>query len=44
MDSNNKEALATLLEEEADADVQDKEHLMVLAARADLLVSNEKPL
>ena len=36
-------ALATLLEEEADADAQDEEHLMVLAALAGLFASNAKP-
>ena len=41
MDSDNKEALAALLEEEVDADVQEEEHLMVLAALAGLLASNE---
>ena len=39
MDSDDEEALAALLEEEVEADVQEKEHLMVLAA---LLASNEK--
>ena len=43
MDSDDEEALAALLEEEADADVQEEEHLMVIAALAGLLVSNEKP-
>ena len=43
MDSDDEEALATLLEEEAEADVQEEEHLMVLAALAQLLASNEKP-
>jgi hypothetical protein len=43
MDSDDEEALVALLEEEADADVQDEEHLMVLAALAGLLESNEKP-
>ena len=43
MDSDDEEALAALLEEEADADVQEEEHLMVLAALAGLLASNEKP-
>ena len=43
MDSDDGEALAALLEEEVAADVQDEEHLMVLAALAGLLVSNEKP-
>ena len=40
MDSDDEEALAALLEEEAEADVQEEEHLMVLAQ---LLASNEKP-
>ena len=40
MDSDDEEALEVLLEEEADADVQDEEHLMVLAALAALLASN----
>ena len=43
MDSDDEEALAALLEEEADADVQEEEHLMVLAALAGLLASSEKP-
>ena len=41
MESDDEEALATLLEEEAEADVQEDEHLMVLAALAQLLASNE---
>ena len=40
MDPDDEEALAALLEEEADAGVQDEEHLMVLAALAALLASN----
>ena len=40
MDSDDEEALASLLQEEADADVQEEEHPMVLAG---LLASNEKP-
>ena len=43
MDSDDEEALAALLEEEAEADVQEEEHLMVLAALAQLLASNAKP-
>ena len=43
MDSDDEEALAALLDEEADADVQDEEHLMALAAMAGRLASNEKP-
>ena len=43
MDSKAEEALATLLDEEAETDVQEKEHLMVLTALAGLLVSIEKP-
>ena len=43
MDSDDEEALAELLEEEAKADVQEQEHLMVLAALAGLLASSEKP-
>ncbi|XP_044367363.1 uncharacterized protein [Triticum aestivum] len=43
MDLNDEEALSALLEEEAEADVQEEEHLMVLAALASLLMSNEKP-
>ena len=43
MDSGDEEVLAALLEEEAEADVQEEEHLMVLAALAQLLASNEKP-
>ena len=41
MDSDDEEALAALLEEEAEADVQEEEHLMVHAALAQLLASNE---
>ena len=43
MDSDEEEELAALLEEEAAADVQEEKHLMVLAALAQLLASNEKP-
>ena len=43
MDSDNEEALTALLEEEAEADVQEEEHLMMLTALAQLLASNEKP-
>ena len=43
MDSDDEEALAALLEEEADADAQDEEYLQVLAALASLLASNAKP-
>ena len=43
MDLDDEEALAALLEEEAEADVQEEEHLMVLAALSQLLASNEKP-
>ncbi|EMS48849.1 Cytochrome P450 81D1 [Triticum urartu] len=43
MDSDDEEALAALLEEEAEADVQEEEHLRVLATLAQLLASNEKP-
>ena len=43
MNSDDEEALAALLEEEAEADVQEEEHLMVLTALAGLLASNEKP-
>ena len=43
MDSDDEEALAALLEEKADADIQNEEHLMVLAALAGLLASNAKP-
>ena len=42
MDSDDEEALAALLEEEADVEIQDEGHLMVLAALAGLLASNEK--
>ena len=42
MDSDDEDARVALLEEEADADVQEEEHLMVLAALAGLL-ANEKP-
>ena len=43
MDSEDEEALTALLEKEAKADVQEQEHLMVLAALAGLLASSEKP-
>ena len=39
MDSDEEEELAALLEEEVAADVQEKEHLMVLAALAQLPAS-----
>ena len=42
MDSNDKEAFTALLEEEAEADVQDEEHLMVLATLVGLFASNAK--
>ena len=41
MGSDDEEALAALLEEETDADAQDEEHLMVLAALASLLASKQ---
>ena len=44
MDSEDEEALAALLEEEADADAQDEEHLMLLTALVVLFASNTKPL
>nr|XP_020184697.2 predicted GPI-anchored protein 58 [Aegilops tauschii subsp. strangulata] len=43
MDSDDEEAFAALLEEEVDADAQDEERLMVLAALAGLFASNAKP-
>ena len=43
MDSEDEEALTALLDEEAKVDVQEQEHLMVLAALTGLLASNEKP-
>ena len=43
MDSDDEEVLAAPLEEEAETDVQEEEHLMVLATLAQLLASNEKP-
>ena len=43
MDSEDEEVLTALLEQEAEADVQEQEHLMVLAALASLLASSEKP-
>ena len=43
MDSEDEEALAALLDEEAEVNVQEQEHLMVLAALAGLLASSEKP-
>ena len=42
MDFEDEEALAALLDEEAEADAQEQEHLMVLAALAGLLASSEK--
>ena len=43
MDSNDEEAFATLMEEKANADAQDEEHLMVLTALAGLFASNARP-
>nr|XP_020197425.1 uncharacterized protein LOC109783237 [Aegilops tauschii subsp. strangulata] len=43
MDSDDEETFAALLEEEADADAHDEEHLMVLAALAGLFASNVNP-
>ncbi|KAI5000460.1 hypothetical protein ZWY2020_005049 [Hordeum vulgare] len=43
MDSDDEEAFVALLEEEADADAQDEEHLRVLAALAGQFGSNAKP-
>ncbi|KAI5006164.1 hypothetical protein ZWY2020_033407 [Hordeum vulgare] len=43
MDSDDEEAFTALLEEEADADAEDEEHLMVLLALASLFASNAKP-
>ena len=43
MDSDDEKALMALLEEQANADAQDEEHLMVLAVLASILVSNAKP-
>ncbi|KAM3367765.1 hypothetical protein ACQJBY_016366 [Aegilops geniculata] len=43
MDSDDEEAFAVLLEEEADAKAQDEENLTVLAALAGLFASNAKP-
>ncbi|XP_073355290.1 uncharacterized protein [Aegilops tauschii subsp. strangulata] len=43
MDSDDEEAFVALLEEEADADAQEEEHLMVLAALDGLFASNAKP-
>jgi hypothetical protein len=43
MDSNDEETFAALMEEEAKADAQDEEHLMILGALAGLFASNAKP-
>ena len=43
MESDDEEVLTALLEEEAEADIQEQEHLMVLAALAGLLAGSEKP-
>ena len=43
MDSDDEEAFAALMEEEAEADTADEEHLMILAALADLFAKNAKP-
>ena len=43
MDSEDEEALAALLDEEAEVDVQEQEHLMVLTTLVGLLASSEKP-
>ena len=40
MDSEDEEALTVLLDEEAEADTQEQEHLMVLAALVGLLASS----
>ena len=42
MDSEDEEALVALLDEDAETDVQEQEHLMVLAALASLRASNKK--
>ncbi|XP_073362335.1 uncharacterized protein [Aegilops tauschii subsp. strangulata] len=43
MDSDDEEAYAALMEEEAEADTDDEEHLMILAALAGLFAENAKP-
>ena len=43
MDSDDEEAFATLMEEEAESDTNDEEHLMILAALAGLFANNAKP-
>ncbi|XP_073363103.1 uncharacterized protein [Aegilops tauschii subsp. strangulata] len=43
MDSDDEEAFAALMEEEAEADTNDEEHLMILAALAGMFVNNAKP-
>ena len=43
MGSDDENALAALLEEKAEADVQEEEHLMVLAALTQLPASNKNP-
>src|SRR5664279_3737360 len=44
MDSDDEEMFTALLEEEAEAAVDDEEHLMILASLADLFARNTKPL
>jgi hypothetical protein len=43
MDSDDEEAFSALMEEEAKADTQDEEHLMILTALAGLFPNNAKP-
>ena len=43
MDSDEEEAFTALMEEEAEANTQDKEHLMILAPLAGLFANNAKP-
>ncbi|XP_073359793.1 uncharacterized protein [Aegilops tauschii subsp. strangulata] len=43
MDSDDEEVFAALMEEEAEADSDDKEHLMILAALDGLFANNAKP-
>ena len=43
MDSDDEEAFVALMEEEAEADTADEEHLIILAALAGLFANNAKP-
>ena len=43
MDSDDKELLAELLDEEAEAAVDDEEHLLILTCLAGLLANEARP-